>query len=194
MWYIHTIIWIWQSILGAAYAHTRQWRSQGPAREPLVRRWDQVCLSKLFMGWFLPIQATVVLCNTRLRYVWGVSNELKGHYLSRGYGLVCRSRFYRCPTRALTTLRAGCCKTRFCRMCHKQEYPPLNGSNGNVLWGHIVSWRAWFRSGYLIVAFRPCQPWKYVCCWKRTASFFVLLLVQEAAIPLCDWTTTIADP
>jgi len=29
-------------------------------------------------------------------------------------------------------------------------------------------------------------------CVLRTASFF-LLIVQEAAIPLCDWSTTTAD-
>ena len=26
------------------------------------------------------------------------------------------------------------------------------------------------RSGYSITAYRPCQPWTYMCCWKRTVS------------------------
>ena len=60
-------------------------------------------------------------------------------------------------------------------------------------WGVLRS-QGLLESMVSIAAFCPCQPWKFVCCWKRTASF-VLLNVQEAAIPVwvCDWSTTIAD-
>ena len=63
------------------------------------------------------------------------------------------------------------CKTRLCCLCYIQEYPPLNGCNAEVLWGHIFGWRARSRSGYSIAAFRPWQPWKCVGRWKRTAFF-----------------------
>ena len=120
------------------------------------------------------------------------ANGLTGQDLSKWCGLVCCSKFYRCPIRALITVRTGCCKTEFCRMCYKQDCPPLNGCNVEVLWGHIVSWRAWSRSGYSIAVLRPCQLCKCVCCWKRKL-LFVLLSVLEAAIPLCYWSTIIAN-
>jgi len=40
----------------------------------------------------------------------------------------------------------GFCKTKLCRMCHIQEYPPLNRCNDEVLWLRS-------RSGCSLVAF-----------------------------------------
>ena len=123
-------IWIWQSILGAAYAHTQQWRSHGGAWEPLVRMWDQVWLILFMVCDVVPRPVN----NCERRSVNGLTDQ----YPSRWYGLVCRGSFNRCLTRALTKVETGCCKTRFCRMCHIQEYPHLNGCNAEVLWGHNV--------------------------------------------------------
>ena len=53
-----------------------------------------------------PIQVTVMSCPNQLRCVRGVvSMDLKDQYMSIWYGLVCRCSFYRCPIKALTTMR-----------------------------------------------------------------------------------------
>ena len=67
----------------------------------------------------------------------------------------------------------------------------MNGCNAGVLWGHIVSWRAWSRSGYSIAIINASLV--NVCAAEREQLLFVLFIVQEAAIPLCDWSTIIAD-
>ena len=79
-------------------------------------------------------------------------------------------------------------------MCHKQKYLPLNGCNANVLWDHKVC------LGDGLNADTQQQRTAYasignVCAAEREQLIFVLLIIQEAAIPvtLCDWSTTIDD-
>jgi len=67
----------------------------------------------------------------------------------------------------------------------------MNGCNAGVLWDHIVSWRAWSRSGYSIASINASLV--NVCAAEREQLLFVLFIVQEAAIPLCDCSTIIAD-
>ena len=89
--------------------------------------------------------------------------------------------------RALTTMGTGCCKTD-CVVCV---------INRNIRIWMVAMLRCFEvtmcvgeHGIYSIAVCRPCQPWKCVC-WEQL--LFFLLIVQEAAIPLCDWSTTTAD-
>ena len=62
---------------------------------------------------------------------------------------------------------SGCCKTRFCRMCHKQgvfAYEWLQ------CWGVLMS-QCVLESMVSKRILNSSVPHKRVCCWKRTASF-----------------------
>ena len=64
-------------------------------------------------------------------------------YFSRWYGLVCHGSILPMSNQSSdTVLNIRFCKTRLCGMCNIHEYPPLNGCNADVLWGHTVCWRA----------------------------------------------------
>ena len=87
-----------------ANAQAQQCSSQGSAWEPLVRRWDQVCFSILFM--LHPCNIDIVTHPVKICERVS-ANGWTGQYLSRWYGLVCRRSFIWC----LATVRTCCCKT-----------------------------------------------------------------------------------
>ena len=131
----------------------------------------------------------VKICERRSAKWW------TGQDLSRWYGLVFRGSFYQSPTRALTTVRTkavvrsgfvvfviyrsirlwmvamlGCCDVTLFVGEHSLE----------------ANTQKQQRSVHAIIGHR--------CAAEREQLLFVLLIVQEAAIPvtLCDWSTTIA--
>ena len=92
------------------------------------------------------------------------------------------------------SVNIGCCKTRLCRMCHIQEYPPY--CNAEVFWGHNVCWLESKVSKRMLNWSVPPMSSFDICALLKENSFFLFfLIVQEAATPvmLCEWNTTTID-
>jgi len=78
-------------------------------------------------------------------------------------------------------------------MCHMQEYPPLDGCNAEMVWGHNVCWRAWPRSGYSISVFCPYQHCSRVLLEENNFYFSPHCSRSRYSSHALCGSTTIAD-
>ena len=112
-------------------------------------------------------------------------NGLTGKYLSIWYGLVCRGGFYRCPTRALTTVRTLCV---ICRSIRLWMVAMLRWCEVTMFVGE---------HGLEVDTQYQCSAHTSIvheCCWKRTTSICSPHCSRSrySSHALCG-STTIAD-
>ena len=135
-----------KNILGVAYARTQQWRAC-PCCLCCVLPHPNNC----------DVPHTVKMSERRS------ANGLTGKYLSRWYGLftdVQPELWQQCEHRLLQD-----------QALSYVSYTGVSASESLQWWGAMAK----VSKRMLISSVRPCQPWKYVCCWKITASIFSFL-------------------